>query len=460
MTGRMSPHTEARLTEAVGAVADLTAGGMDPTEATVKVAKAYDLLPGQIGLVATAYNTGAAAAHRKTAATLDDRAADIPLVDTLLAVRHAFRDKTAASDDAVRPQFLGRPARGVSEGGRPAPVGGAIATTFVTTKKAERIVDNRAGLKRMQKQAADDRTAAERAYEHLVTKLAEIATYFRRDPRISYSDAWSESVARHGKSAAALFETVQTLYPEVVRAAPTRPAYLRFDLPPHSLVADGIKLAETCASRMDDAAASAAHLTAATPEPQDDVSPVLRKFAGMPILPQKEPPTPKAPSKPSPQPGGGGPPTRTPPSKPPAGGGPSLQSLVTGPTSGLLSQLQGPSPEDMQKHRDSVLRAIVDPYAMNESRGQNAQLMLTDLMQGDPVIASHDPSKVLAHYNELSQLAPRLMAQGGAARAVLRQRLESGAGGIDPFQIDQLLKAENALRDRDNPAYGKGVLDT
>lgn len=464
--GHMTAGTESRLQNAVGAVADMVGEGMDPTEAAVKVASAFDLLPDQLSLVCTAYNTGAHASLRKSADAAD-RARQVPLVDSIAASVRAFGPAKLAelhrASPAPRPHFLGAPVKAARANGSTRQGGSGSVVLLETPRRAVQEPDLQAErYKKTAAAAAEFRRRAETSYHQLTAKIAELATYFcRHDFRVGWEDAWGDSVARHGKIASSLFATAQSLYPDVVRAVTSRPAYVAHHREPYSIVSECVKLASECVDHVDGCVETEAEAEALRParfDPQTDVSPVLRKSAkGGGSTPTPVPPT-----------GGGG--DKGGKGSKGEGGGedkkPGVLSRMFAPVgqavsepSKILAGVKGPHQDDKDKMYDSTIRALVDPYAMSQQRGHDAQAMLTTMIGSDPVIGSHHPSKVLAHYNEMAQLAPRLMENAGAVRSFLRQRLESGAGGIDPFQIEQLLKAENEMRKRDNPAYGKGVLD-
>lgn len=477
MHGKMSSSTEAKLTEAVAKVADLASAGTHPTDAVVKVAEQYGLLPSQVALIATAYNTGAVNHHRKTAQSLFDKAAPIPLASGADAVARLYAPKKASGPDKVRNQFKGRPARQDAVS-LPSVSGQIVLNTLpATTKQA--FVDPKSTLLNLEKQASDARIDAERAYRDLAQGMYKLASYFTQNPKISYEDAWSESVTRHGKPAGELFTLVQSIYPKVAMTKASSVLYLRYDQAPHSDIAECLELAKKCVTQLDKAAAAVAQVEAAKPHP---MAFGVLKAAARPVEPVpisdwkgsigqgstvvKEIKEDKPKTVLLPRGGGGEMPkqevaqkqtaTATPVNGVPA---PSLANL-TGPAGKVLGALPGkPNQDEIDKHRMSVLRALVNPYVMNQQRADNTGLGLSDLMTSDPVIGAHHPSKVLAHFNEISQIAPRLATQPALVRSFLRQRLEAGGGGIDPFQIEQLVRAENELRRRDDPAYGKGVLD-
>jgi hypothetical protein len=54
---------------------------------------------------------------------------------------------------------------------------------------------------------------------------------------------------------------------------------------------------------------------------------------------------------------------------------------------------------------------------------------------------------VIQAYNELASLSPRSVSTPLSLRAMLRKSLEGG--GIDAYEINNILSAENAMKTRD-----------
>jgi hypothetical protein len=114
-----------------------------------------------------------------------------------------------------------------------------------------------------------------------------------------------------------------------------------------------------------------------------------------------------------------------------------------------------PASRPTESLQDKALRDLTDPGHESELRTIQARAMLNDLLANDDVIAGYEPEEVALHFNELSQVAPRLSMQQGVMRAFLRKKLQQGA--LDPYELDTLIRMENGLKTRD--AQPRGVMD-
>lgn len=106
--------------------------------------------------------------------------------------------------------------------------------------------------------------------------------------------------------------------------------------------------------------------------------------------------------------------------------------------------------DDPAKHELRIMESL-DPKQEIERRTIAARAMLNDLMVHDPVISRADPNDVVHAFNELSQLTPQLASQPGMLRGLLARRLELGK--LEPFEVEQIIRAESGLRDRE-PSFG------
>ncbi len=93
---------------------------------------------------------------------------------------------------------------------------------------------------------------------------------------------------------------------------------------------------------------------------------------------------------------------------------------------------------------EGVMEDISTPEHEAELRRIQAQTLLHDLMTNDDVISAYDPDEILSAYNELSQLSPRAATQRAIVQPMLRRRLS--AGGIEPFEAQQLVDIEKGLK--------------
>ena len=86
---------------------------------------------------------------------------------------------------------------------------------------------------------------------------------------------------------------------------------------------------------------------------------------------------------------------------------------------------------------------LAAPQHENELRKIRAQVMLAEMMSdSENPISGHDPEEVLAAYNDLAQLAPRLAEQPAAMQPLLAKRL---AGNVEPFEVKEIGEMEKSL---------------
>lgn len=118
-------------------------------------------------------------------------------------------------------------------------------------------------------------------------------------------------------------------------------------------------------------------------------------------------------------------------------------SMVLGGALGNLFGRAAPMPKPKSELVEDKWMDLEDPDHANELRSIRTHAMLNQLMTDpDEPISAHDPNKVLAAYNELSQSTPRLAGNIAMLRPALRKRLE---GHQEPFEAKELLDIEHGL---------------
>jgi len=118
-------------------------------------------------------------------------------------------------------------------------------------------------------------------------------------------------------------------------------------------------------------------------------------------------------------------------------------NFLTGVVGGLTSEVISPGAASTSKAAPNVAD-FADPETTAEIKGIQAQSMLRTMMDEDPVLRSADTTSVLRAFNEISDLAPTVATQPMLARGWLRKVVETE--GLEPFDIQQLVKAERDLR--------------
>lgn len=106
------------------------------------------------------------------------------------------------------------------------------------------------------------------------------------------------------------------------------------------------------------------------------------------------------------------------------------------------------SDENPVKFEQDVQQAV-DPEQDAQIRAARVKAMLNELMTTDPVISGYDPEQVLAAYNEISQMTPRVAEQPAILRGMLSRRLEIGR--TEPFEAEQAINAETGLQRMETP---------
>lgn len=128
-------------------------------------------------------------------------------------------------------------------------------------------------------------------------------------------------------------------------------------------------------------------------------------------------------------------------------------SLGAGVGREIGSHIPGAAP--IEKLQESAYGQLTDPDHERELAGIQAESMLSQLLNADPVLANQDPDAVLENYNELSQTYPNAMSQPAIARSLLRQIATTG--GLTPFDLEQLARLNNTgARPAPKPAAPQG----
>lgn len=455
---RLSKEAEARLTDALGSVADLVAGGESPTDAIVKVASGLGLPAGHATLMVTTYNIGRSEAQRKGGNDLFEKSAEFELADAAAVLERMFpeRVKTAAevaygsvvsADYSRRPDFgrpRNEPLEKVASAGLP-PMETRSGVLVVASPQSlppepafamKRAYEKSETLRRRVEAA---RGEASHAGDELSRGIAKLADYFREFRCQPFPVVRDNACRLLGKKASVLMDMVAARVNGAERQKLARTQMVepvRFDTAPYSLIEGCLKLGESYLSKQ--AAYESLEKSAATESEE-----LLRPFSASPT--------------------------------PAAGSGEAAGVLgfcekeANGLVSGLAGyalgkarsapilstlaseELSGPSMDDM---RTKATSSLTDPVLQAKIRNAQTGAMLSDLMANDEVIRGYHPDEVLQHFNSISQIAPRAASNQAMVQAMLRKRLVGGVNAIDPYDIDLMLNVENKIKQRDDPSYG------
>lgn len=133
-------------------------------------------------------------------------------------------------------------------------------------------------------------------------------------------------------------------------------------------------------------------------------------------------------------------------------GGTASGMFASGAGFGLARNLADGVGGDTDKDVERQIRKLDSPDHVNELRKIRAQTVLTQLMSDpDNPLSQYDPEDVLSKYNEMVQLSPRLADQSGGIGPLLNKRM---IGNTEPFEVAELLKMENSLKDTQSSPTG------
>lgn len=101
---------------------------------------------------------------------------------------------------------------------------------------------------------------------------------------------------------------------------------------------------------------------------------------------------------------------------------------------------------------DSVFDKLTHPTHEAELRNLRSAGSLYELLSVDPIIKEHPGEQVLDAYNRIVEMAPHIADQKIPLQTALRSYLQQGS--LDNFQIDQVLKTNQLLGKKDQDSYG------
>jgi hypothetical protein len=133
-------------------------------------------------------------------------------------------------------------------------------------------------------------------------------------------------------------------------------------------------------------------------------------------------------------------------------GGTATNMFASGAGLGLARNLSESLGHGHEKDVERQINKLDSPEHINELRKIRAQTVLTQLMSDpDNPLSQYDPEDVLSKYNEMVQLSPRLADQSGGIGPLLNKRM---IGNTEPFEVAELLKMENSLKDTQSSPTG------
>lgn len=509
MPDTVDSREEQQLLDAVKKANDLVGDGMSPNEAVEKVARDAGLGPGKIRLIGQAYNTGQQLAQFRTKqASILDKLASFTLCDPEAVIDSIYNGPTPAEKaaaDRVDAAYGRRPVFAHQvHAAREKTASYKLPGTGAEKQAAapQPSIDKAYGNIGRAKQAYDEsRRRAAAARDSVMTKVAHIVTYFRKQAstRLPFHHVEATALAYMGDGAKSLMDTVAQRLPfkekraaDVtagnygpvnLRAEPftlissaldtalqafqlakqaedAKAAYLKAQedqLRPFSVAADKAAQPEKSATDAifgvgekvafgiipeigaiaagDILAHKATHGQENAEDPYGDVGSLERELAMIRQQSQQAIGM-----------------RRKPKMQKQAFIGPGLGAAIgssIGRTMGTVTKTRGDLVDD-------AWMGLEDPEHENELRKIKAHAMINQLLTDpDDPISGHDPDKVLAAYNEISQAAPRVAENAATLRPALRKRL---MGHTEPFESKELLDIEHGLAKTKMPTPNTSIL--
>lgn len=431
----ISEKTQRVLLDAIEKTAELVNDGEHPDAAIAKAASACNVPSGNVHLIVHAYNTGRTNKQRQIGQTTLEKAAEFALASTdkVLELLYPTAEKMASdkklSDNRVDAAY-GYSPRGLLARRQLITTKAASTAIPLVEKKAEpyardpltaetRALGTADRLHRETLVLRREKLAAWDAYVH---QFAQLGDYFRRINCLPLAAVQAKAAVLHGPKIHTLFEQLHIAEPNLQKlACCTRPLTQRIDAThePFPLIEQVLQAAEKYAAA---AASFAKEGTAKYQQAEVLLLPFAQPSAAIlsvldPSYAEKQALGMNTVGKVS-----------------------ILKNLYDSTAKGL----QGPDEKSMLRGQ---YEQLTDPHHESELRNIRTQAVLHDLISNDDVISGYDPQETLHAFNDISQVAPRVVDQRMVLQSLLRKRLAQGA--FDPFENDQVLGLESKMKQRD-----------
>lgn len=429
----ISKKGKAQLLNGVEKLSALVEQGLEPTDALVKVARELRVPPNFVELMARAYNIGKQAEQRESSDNVLDKLATFTLADSQSALERLYPDepvttpqldeKTAVAScyslPPKLPAFHAEPPRVFEKIAR------AAAPEPLREEKSMHQV-KAAEMYRLQREVEITRQDSVAVRDQLMSKLAEIAHYFKlsTDMRRPWPEVYKRAGLTFGQAGLNVMDCVAGEFPEGAdrfkkEAAAPMPGPMDRRWCPYNWIEQAIKLAEICVDKR--------------------LIYVQTKEAYEAKRAEVVPPSDAPPSQTTGQPAG------------------VLGVISEKQSLGLFdyATVQGlrdvgksifshtSAGKPTQELMEDQLGQLDDPRHDAELRKIRTEAMLQDFLANDDIISGHDPDEVLQHFNDISQLSPRSANQPAVMRSLLRKRLSAGAH--EPFEAAEIANIERTL---------------
>lgn len=429
----LSKEAEALILDSIRDVVAEVAAGKSPTAAVVKVAADRRLPAGYVPLVCQAYNIGRQTQQREANNDILGKTAEFVLADKAAALAELYPSvidspQKQAEQTGVDPAYskpFELPRTKVASGGlwtdkqMPAPY---------PTDPADDQRRKTAAAQRVKQAREEARLQLAHVKEQFGHKLGQLTSYFSKSAmdRIGWADFEHHACVLCPQEAPAITKYIEQRL-DMNKRARREPRdlfrtrdMLDRDAAPFALLEGCVK----AAARIKEASAKLAELTPApAPRPVPPAPPVELNVLGLPAR--------EAPSK----------------------EGSFLEFAVgSGLGKGLSDLLSGSGAKPTSQLLNDKLTDLEDPQHDAELRRVQSQAMVTDFLANDPVISGFEPDEVMQAINEISQVSPRASTQPALMRPLLRKRLS--AGGIEPFEANEIANLEKTLGTAQRPQMG------
>lgn len=424
----MSKEAEEKILRASAAAAELVNEGQTPNDAITKAASEANLPPGHISLLVNAYNTGRTSKQREVGDSPFEKAADFDLADTSVVLERLYPSevKTAAAihqETAVSWEYLAPPAGMVArrreklaKAAAPPPPALPPPDNPWKPNLDEQALHKRAidRTRVNDRKLEEARAAVSASFHKAAGHFDDLRTYFREGGHTPFGDVATDIELRFGGRGESVMTKLAEVEPQLRKEAATDRTMFGVNKPAiivEALLAELEKHAELQIA-YDDLAVKTA---AANKEL---------------LLPFAERPTSYILEASSSEKTGSF-----------AGGalGASMKDVMNGVATTIAPPEAGLANKSLQK--------LTDPQHEAELRNIRTQAQVQDMMNNDPVLSGYPADEFMGAFNEISELAPRVVDQRMIMTSLLRKRLQQGS--LDPFEIDQLLGMDNKLKRRD-----------
>jgi len=451
---------------------------MSPNDALIKVSRDLSLLPGQTRAAVSAFNNGRQVAQWKANTPVLDKLAEFQLADYDIIHDAVWGgDEKTANDhylsmgDEVHEDYASAPKWVDMRDSQKLAALDIPSRTDITKEASEEVDEHefRHNSDRRASAAWSNYDMARRTYEDhrskhaaaqdlLGIRLNILSNYFKKfaHDRLPFDVVDKATETYFGSSGRALMDVISERFPKEKRAADTKRHWespTNLDAEPFTFVGNAVESAKEVNATKAALDMSKEALDAAkenlSPFSQAPIQSSSREFSPFLIDNGRgqdkvadEQPADQLPRHDC----HGVHPDQTheewlESSEKEAAGGLLTGAIIGGGAKPAMEALIGS--EGRQRKIQDTEDKLGDPDHENELRKIRAQVMLSEMMSdGENPISGHDPEEVMAAYNELAQLAPRIAEQPAAVQPLLAKRL---AGNVEPFEVREIGDIEKSL---------------